>query len=271
MTGWQNLHTHTTFVDGKKTPEELIIAVLEKGGSSIGFSEHAHVPFDPGCSMTLETTHEYLREVRAMKEKYKGTIDIFLGLEQDLHTPWLPEGLDFIIATTHYVRGDGEFHTVDYSKENQKELSEKYYGGDFYAMAEEWFKLAAETIEKIDADIVGHFDLISKYNIDGCVFEERHPRYVKAALDSMDAILERCKLFEVNTGAMFRVGKTEPYPSAFLLKELSKRGAEVVLTSDSHCADSLFFKFSEMQELLKACGFKYMKRLTTDGFVDIKL
>ena len=31
-----NLHQHTTFCDGKSTAEEVVIAALEKGFSSIG-------------------------------------------------------------------------------------------------------------------------------------------------------------------------------------------------------------------------------------------
>jgi histidinol-phosphatase (PHP family) len=87
----------------------------------------------------------------------------------------------------------------------------------------------------------------------------------------MDAILKNCKLFEVNSGAMYRLGKPEPYPSMFLIKELFKRGGEVIITSDSHDADSICHKFGEIRELLKTCGFKYSKRLTKSGFIDVAL
>lgn len=43
----QNLHTHSTFCDGKDTPEEMVLTVMEKGFSSVGFSGHAYVPGSP--------------------------------------------------------------------------------------------------------------------------------------------------------------------------------------------------------------------------------
>jgi len=87
----------------------------------------------------------------------------------------------------------------------------------------------------------------------------------------MDEIMKTCRLFEVNTGAMYRTGKPEPYPSWRLLRELRKRGGEVILSSDSHDAASLCHKFGEMREILKSIGFKYIKTLTQSGFTDAAL
>jgi len=124
---------------------------------------------------------------------------------------------------------------------------------------------------KTSADIIAHFDLITKYNMNGSLFDESHPRYVSAALGAMGEILRSCRLFEVNTGAMYRFGKPEPYPSAFLLGELCKRGGEVIITSDSHDAESICYKYGEMRELLKSCGYKYAKQLAKGGFIDVML
>lgn len=43
----QNLHTHTTFCDGKNTAEEMILAALELGMDSLGFSGHS--PLEGEC------------------------------------------------------------------------------------------------------------------------------------------------------------------------------------------------------------------------------
>jgi histidinol-phosphatase (PHP family) len=103
------------------------------------------------------------------------------------------------------------------------------------------------------------------------LFDEFHPRYVSAALSAMDELLKKNRLFEINTGAMFRMGNTQPYPSEFLLKELFGRGGEILITCDSHSTESVFFKFNEMMELAKFCGFKHIKRLTKSGFIDVKI
>ena len=271
MLDFQNLHTHTTYCDGVLSPEEMIKAAIKKGYSSIGFSEHSYVPFDIYYSMSMDKSQEYVMELKALRAKYEGIIDVFIGLEQDYHTDLYPVGLDFVIGTLHYVSSSWQYVSVDAGAKNQKKLVEEHFDGDYYEMAEEYYSVIANVIKKTNADIVGHFDLVAKYNINGSLFDEMHPRYLDAALGAMDEILKDCKIFEVNTGAMYRLDNLEPYPSATLLKELCKRGGEVILSSDSHDPESLCYKFGEMQELLKACGFKYLKRLTKDGFIDVKL
>jgi len=266
--GYQNLHTHTTYCDGELSALEMIKAAVAKGGSSIGFSEHSYVVFDEEYSMSLKDTPLYIDEVNTLKKKYEDTIEIFLGLEVDYFTEKVPGGLDYIIGTAHHVEKDGKYITVDGPAKHLHKMAHEYFGGDYYAMVESYFETVALVAEKTRADIIGHFDLIAKNNINESMFDEMHPRYIRAALDSMSRLLDNCKVFEVNTGAMYRKGKTMPYPSEFLLKELKKRGGEVLLSSDSHCAESLYYKFDEMLELIKSCGFSYIKRLTKDGFVN---
>jgi len=271
-TGFQNLHTHTTYCDGKQTAEEMIQAAIEKGGGSIGFAEHSYVPFEEKMySMSLEDTPLYISEVNALKEKYRSIIEVYLGIEMDYFTEKTPKGLDYVIGAAHNMQKDGISFALDGSVEHQKEIRDKYYGGDYLATAEAYYAMLADVAEKTGADIIGHFDLVAKHNSDGRMFDEMHPRYLKAALGAMEQILEKCKLFEVNTGGMYRLGKTTQYPSEFMLRELYRRGGEVTLTSDSHDAGSLYYKFDEMRELLSFCGFKHIKRLTKDGFIDEKL
>ena len=272
IAGEQNLHTHTTYVDGALTAEDMVLAAVERGCASIGFSEHSYVPFDEHYSMPPDETCKYIREVNELKRKYGGIIEVFTGLELDYYSDWHPdEGLDYIIGTAHYIKTKVGFSAIDASAKHQEQVVNDCFDGDFYALAEAYYENINDIVDKTKADIVGHFDLVMKYNDDSRLFDERHPRYASAALCAMDEILKKCRLFEVNTGAMYHYGKREPYPSVFLLKELNKRGGEVILSSDSHDAVSICHAFHEMRELLKTCGFKYLKRLTKDGFVDDKL
>ena len=273
----QNLHTHTTYVDGTLTPEEMIEYAIKTGIDSLGFSEHSYVTFDENYAMSPDETHRYINELRNLKDIYQSVIEIFIGLEVDYYTVWKPKtGLDYIIGTSHYIEaidsnGKALYPSIDSGAVRQKEIVDLYFNGDFYSMAEKYFSTITNIVQITGADIIGHFDLVTKYNFNNSLFDENHPRYIKAALDAMEAILEHCNIFEVNTGAMFRFQKPEPYPSEFLLKELFKRGGEVILGSDSHNGQSLCYKFDEMTDLLKYCGFKYQKRLTDKGFIDIAL
>jgi histidinol-phosphatase (PHP family) len=287
-----NFHTHTNYVDGKLPPEGMVEAALATSCTALGFSEHSHVPFDPAYSMTQEATREYASEINALKAKYEGEIEIFLGLERDYFSEIEPDiTFDYVIGAVHYIapglsvdngadaqhRLKNEFHHMKLGEVAAKfradagRRSERARPGDYVAVCEEYYALMADVVGKTKCNIVAHFDLVTKYNADGSLFDDTDPRYISAALSAMGEILKTCNLFEVNTGAMYRLKNTSPYPSAFLLRELCKRGGEVILASDSHDAQSLCFGFSEMRELLKACGFKYVKSFTKNGFKDEKL
>ncbi len=78
-----DLHTHTTYCDGKNTPEEMVKAALDAGLSCIGFSGHGYAPYDLDCCMTIEGSAAYRAEIAALREKYAGRIAILCGVEQD--------------------------------------------------------------------------------------------------------------------------------------------------------------------------------------------
>jgi len=274
MTGFlQNLHTHTTYCDGKLSAEEMIQAAIQKGGNSIGFSEHSYVAFDEEYSMKLCDTQRYISEINSLKLKYKSQVAVYLGIEVDYFTDVrdVPEGFDYIIGTVHHIEKDGKHLTIDATFENLEKIRDEYFGEDYYTLAEKYYETIAKLPDKFNIDIIGHFDLIAKQNSQGRLFDEKHPRYQAAATNAMEQILKKCRIFEVNTGGMYRRGVGTPYPSKYLLTELQKRGGEVLLSSDSHDADSLYFKFDEMRELVKSCGFTSIKRLTKDGFTDEEL
>ena len=271
MSGFQNLHTHTTYCDGALSPEDMVGAAIGLGLSSLGISEHSYVPFDIYYSMDMIEASKYIAEVSALKSRYEDKIEIFLGLERDYYTEEIPDGLDYVIGALHYACVNGEYLSVDAGPDRQKEMVDLHFGGDFYALAENYFSVLSNIAVKTKPDIIGHFDLVSKYNLEGSLFDETNPVYISAALCAMDEILKTCNLFEANTGAMYRLGKKEPYPSTFFLKELLKRGGEVIMSSDSHDAASIGYKFSDMLELLRFIGFRHIKRLTKGGFVNIDI
>ena len=66
----QNLHTHSTYCDGKNSIRDMIETAIEKKFDILGFSGHGYMPLD-NCSMSVENTRKYIAEVTAMKEEYK--------------------------------------------------------------------------------------------------------------------------------------------------------------------------------------------------------
>ncbi|NLB29843.1 MAG: hypothetical protein GX823_06465, partial [Clostridiales bacterium] len=222
--------------------------------------------------MTAAAAQMYRADIRAAREKYAGQIEIFCGVEQDYQSLDGTDKYDYVLGATHIVTlPDGKPHNVDYIEAQSFDVVNKYFNGDFYSYAEAYYALNANIAAQTKCDVVAHFDLITKFNGGGRLFDESHPRYRAAAIDAMCEVLKTCNLFEVNTGAMYRVGNTNPYPAPFLLRELLSRGGEVILTSDSHDIPSLGYEFPKMKELLRSIGFKYRKIFTRAGFTDIKL
>ncbi|MDR0446565.1 MAG: histidinol-phosphatase HisJ family protein [Oscillospiraceae bacterium] len=272
MTGLCELHAHTSYCDGANTCEEMTLAAIDAGLESFGISEHSHttVPQDTG-NLTAESLPLYRAEMRALREKYAGKITLLAGIELDLLGDTPTDGFDYVIGSTHFVCAGGEYRFVDDDSKGQLETAQRLFGGDFYAFAEAYYTEESTVARVTGCDIIGHFDLIAKNNEDDCFFDSSHPRYRAAAIDAMTEILKTQRLFEVNTGAMFRRGRSEQYPQTWLLRELLARGGEVILSGDAHTTAAIAYKFREMEELLRSVGFRHRKILTADGFRDIAL
>ena len=261
----QNLHTHTTFCDGKSTPAEMAAAALAAGCGSIGFSGHAPLPFPNVWSMKEESVAPYRAAVLALREEYAGRLEVYLGLEQDILSPALAETYDYRIGSVHCLRTAEGVISLDASREEFADAVRRCYGGDTLALAEDYYRQEAQVVEKTGCQIVGHFDLVTKFNEGGRFFDEAAPRYRAAALDALDALLERDVLFEINTGAMARGCRTAPYPAPFLLRRIRERDGRIAVTSDSHSASTLTFAFRQAAELARACGFRESMYLTEGG------
>ena len=245
----QELHCHTTYCDGKNTPEEMVLAAIEKGLGRIGFSGHAPSPYSAAYAMLTQRLPSYMDEVRALKQRYCDRIEILLGLEQDLYSGPLPEGLDYFIGSVHDIVVDGKSYAVDHSPETLSLCCREAFGGDGYAMCEAYYASVARLAD-MKPDIVGHIDLVTKFIEREPLFDPNHPRYLAAAFGAIDALLPTGAIFEINTGAMSRGWRTAPYPAPALLDYIKKNGGRVLLTGDSHAARTLCYDFEHWTHLL---------------------
>lgn len=266
-----NFHAHSTFCDGAESPESMVKAAISKGFTAFGISGHAGMDFETDWCMTDTGTAEFISEMVRLKKAYADKITLFTGVEQDYYSSKPTGAFDYVIGSVHYIKNNDKFLLVDESEEKQRNAVALLYGGDFYAYTRDYFRTIADIGLKTRPDIIGHFDLIAKFNEGGRLFDEKDPRYLNPAQEALTAITEKHKLFEINTGGMYRVGKINPYPSPFLLKAIFARGGEIILSSDSHDGASIGYLFEEAAALAKSCGFKYAKTLTPHGFVDYKL
>lgn len=250
-----DLHMHTTFCDGKNTPEEMIISGINKGLTTIGLSGHCNTGFDSSYCMTKPVMEKYFTEVQSLKEKYADKINVLCGIEQDYYAGIPSLDFDYIIGSVHYVYKDGEYISVDHAANITVDCVNRLYGGDYYAYAEDYYKLVADVIEKTNADIIGHFDLITKFNEGFVQFDETNPRYVNAWKNAVDKLIPYGKPFEMNTGAISRGYRTTPYPAAPILEYIREKGGKIILSSDSHSAENICYKFDECEKILEKYNF----------------
>ena len=238
----RDLHMHTVFSDGKNTPEEMVQEAIRLGMDTVGISDHSHL--DP-CGMTLEAGAEYRAEIARLKKKYAGQIRVLCGLERDFISDDF-EDYDYVIGSVHLLTmPDGHHVSIDWTAEKQREGVEKYFGGDWYAFAEAFYETEAKVVEVTKCDIIGHFDLITKFIEQDPQFDVNHPRYVKAWQKAADILLQTGKPFEINTGAISRGYRTEPYPAKNIRDYIRTRGGKLILSSDSHQRENIAYRFAE--------------------------
>ena len=254
------LHNHTVFCDGKNTVEEMVKSAVSEGIQVLGFSGHSHLPFAPDWTMSKQGTEEYVAEIRRLQKLYEGRLDIRLGIEWDSLSQGDRSVFDYAIGSVHHVEKDGEIFSLDLSKDAFVTLVEEHYGGDYLALAADYYESLADFLCREEFDIIGHFDLITKYNEGNALFDADSLRYRTLAIDALDAVLEKDALFEINTGAMARGYRKAPYPAPFLLRRIAEKGGRVILSGDCHAADKLLFGFETAADYAESCGVRALWR-----------
>ena len=264
-----NFHTHTSYCDGKDTPEEIVIEAIKRGFTDIGFSGHSYNEPDKDFAMTAEDAAAYRKDVRAVAEKYKGKIRILCGIEQDYFSSEPTDDYDYIIGSVHCIQINGKLFSVDESAENFKSTLDTYYDGDYEAMCADYFALEEDVLNKTRADIIGHLDLITKFN--EILKIKETPEYFSLAKKAVDALVPYGNPFEINSGAIARGYRTAPYPSLQILKMIYEKGGDIMITSDCHDKNFLDCAFDKSAALAREAGFERQVVLTQSGFDYIKI
>ena len=267
-------HLHTSRSDGEADVFTMGREAFERGFVLLGFSDHAYTEHEDGsCGFGIrgEELDAYINDVYTLRDMYPGRMNVLCGLEMenisgfDFIDEFQDSQLDYLIGSTHNMIKDGTVFAVDYSREAFLDAAEKLYGGDCYALVRDYYELESRVVENTRCDIIGHVDLVTKFNEGNRLFDETSPAYRNAALSCIDVLAEAGIPFEINTGAISRGYRTEPYPSRWLLEELHRRGARITLNSDAHDPYFIGYRFDECLKLAWDCGFRKISAITPDG------
>lgn len=116
-----NYHNHTYRCGhASGTEEEYIKKAISAGITTLGFSDHTPYPFPGGfvsyCRMDMSQTDGYFDTLLALREKYRGYINILIGFETEYYPRYFDSlidhyrkyPLDYLIYAGHYIGHEGE-------------------------------------------------------------------------------------------------------------------------------------------------------------------
>lgn len=256
-------HVHTEFSDDSVYPMGTVIQdAIAMGMNEICLTDHVDygVKIDWDCGKQIQYRNgeplanvdypRYMFEIDRMKRLYGNKIRIKTGLEFGIQKHTIPDfqrlferyAFDFIILSIHQVENQ-EFWTQDFQRgRSQKEYQQRYYE-----------EMLAVVRDYKDYSVLGHMDLIARYDLAGVYpFEKVRP----VIEDILHIVIADGKGIEVNTSS-HRYGLTDTMPSANILKLYRDMGGRIItIGSDSHKPEHLGAYIQETQVLLKSLGYK---------------
>jgi histidinol-phosphatase (PHP family) len=276
-----NYHTHSRFCDGVGEPAEYAEAAVSKGFAALGFSSHAPLPFESDWTMKPADLPRYAAEIRSLAERYRGTLEIYLGLEID-YIPgvmgpsderFAKAGLEYTIGSVHMIRDDrsGRYLAIDGPVEEYEEIIRNVFAGDARAFAERYFALMSEMVTLHRPDIIGHLDVLMKNNIGRRFFSGTESWYLDAACGTLEAIRASGAVLEVNSGGLARKRTDFLYPSLPLLTVARELEIPAMLNADAHDPAHVDAFYDRGYALLAAAGYREVRVLLAGTWRDVPL
>lgn len=246
-----DLHLHTAIsYDGKSPAEAYILKAIERHDKKIGFSEHYDYDRfldDPTCK--IEDLDGYSDQIKRLRDKYSGKIEIFFGIELGYDPRNLERNaevaqkynFDYIINSTHNINGKDcylNFHSETLSKH------------DAYSI------YLNNLLNSLDVDypydIIGHVGYPSRYSS----YPDKLLRYEEFP-DLLDEILlkiiKKNKYLELNTSTK---GVADFLPEPHIVKRYIELGGKLfTFGSDAHSVDRYKENCETVELFLNRHGF----------------
>lgn len=262
----QNLHTHSQYDDGKDAIDEIVQKAQERGFTILGFSGHGYYAKDDS-SMTPEKTKQYIQDVRQAQQQAPNGLKIYLGIEEDSMAPIENvEDFDYVIGSVHYLEHNGKIYPIDYSQEQFDEMLKEGYQNDINALAKDYYLAIERQAQNPNIQIIGHLDLIAKYNEDQTYYCFDDPKILSYAKIAIEQLVKAGKIFEMNSGAMARGYRNSPYPSIELLKLIYEANGKILINTDCHHKEYLDYGMQICLDLAKQIGFKTLEMFNGKNF-----
>ncbi|MNW37670.1 Histidinol-phosphatase [compost metagenome] len=238
--------------------EEYVQQGIRLGLDQLGLSDHMpllHVkPADyyPEMAMPMEELPRYVEECLELKERFKGQIDIRVGLEGDYIEGWEREiediitayPWDYVIGSVHFL---GEWDVTDFRQvhhwegKNVLEVYRTYYDAVSKAAATGLY------------DIMGHLDVIKRFGYHPRPEEMEELRELERA--AISAVARSGRAMELNASGLSKPC-AEMFPSRRMLEEAFSLGIPLTVGSDAHDPAKLSEHLEKARALLYEVGYR---------------
>ena len=270
---WTNYHSHTSFSDGKGTPEEFLEAAIAQNAFQYGFSDHAPVDFECVWCIPKDQLAVYYEKVDALKISYQDKIMVYKSLEID----YIPDeitpsdfskDLDYCVGSVHFGQklADGTYWVID-GPCNEFDLGvNEFYDGNVQKAVEQYFALNQKMLLEDPPNILGHFDKIKMHNKYRFYFSEDDAWYKDCIMQTLEIAKKQNVIVEINTRGRYKK-IADYYPSQWVWKEMKNLDIPIVINSDCHHPKEITKEFGLVAEELLTIGFKELMVFENGQFV----
>lgn len=267
-------HSGQFCAHAKGSLEDVVLAAIRRGFTHYGLSEHCPRDFpehlypdelELGTSGLQQRFDDYMAEARRLQIKYDGQIELLVGFEterlpsdgwarrmQELRTRYQA---DFIVGSVHDVEG----HWIDFNPETTAKAAEAV--GGLEALQCKYFAALTELVVTLKPEIVGHLDLVRKFDGPGAHFG---PAAIKAATTTLEAVRSVGAVLDVNPGAARR-GYSPVYPLPKLLNLAQQMNVGVTLGDDGHGAHDVGSGLHDCMAAIAEAGYQQLHYLARNS------
>jgi histidinol-phosphatase (PHP family) len=249
-------HLHTLFCNhASGSMEQYIRSAAELGLEEICFLDHLTVQAaEKGLSMTVKEIPYYFQAVRVLKQKYRQTLRIKVGLEIDFnpdHTGLFQEvagtyAFDVIATGLHFPGGMDVVSRRSAWGFGEKDTDDVYG---------RYFEALEKMLDHTYFDVICHVDLVKK-------FGRKPSRSFDGEVDEiLSKIKEKNLTVEVNTSG-FNHPIQKPYPSLDIIRKCHEKGISITLGSDAHKPADVGQHYERALPMILSAGYRHLATFT---------
>ena len=245
--------------------ERVVERAVEAGFTHYGLSEHCPryraVDLFPGeedltPDDLVRLFEAYSAHARGLRDQFRGRLDLLVGFETERLPPgdWVTRmrelrarfAPDYIVGSVHDVDGQ----VIDFNADGTRAAAEALGGVEI--LQKRYFDAVTDLVTQLSPEVVGHIDLIRKFDGPNPSFSPSVYRHIEQALEAVRSVNA---VLEVNC-ATHRRGLGPVYPLPQILERALEMGIGVTLGDDSHGAHDVGVGLDASMRAIAAAGYR---------------